>query len=102
LPDRDGRAGMAALVCASDLDLAAFHAHLAAALPDYAQPLFLRICGEIEVTATFKQKKIDLMRDGFDPAATGDPLYFNDRARQAFVRLDVPLYRQIVSGKVRL
>ena len=52
-------------------------------LPDYARPLFLRIQSEIEVTGTFKQKKIDLVREGFDPAATSDPIYFNDPQAQA-------------------
>ena len=40
---RDGRAGMAAIVCDGQCDLGALHAHLAANLPDYARPLFLRI-----------------------------------------------------------
>jgi len=102
VPGADGRAGMAALVAIGNLDLAALHAHLAQALPDYARPLFLRIRGEIEVTATFKQKKGNLVRDGFDPARTSDALYFNDRTRKAFVPLDAALYRRISAGEVRL
>ena len=99
---RDGRAGMAAIVCDGPCDLGALHAHLAANLPDYARPLFLRVQSQIEVTGTFKQKKGDLVRQGFNPAATGDPIYFNDAAAKAFVRLDPALYRQIESGEVRL
>jgi fatty-acyl-CoA synthase len=99
---RDGRAGMAAIVCPGHCDLAALHAHLAKNLPDYARPLFLRVRGELDVTATFKQKKVDLVREGFNPAATADPIYFNDPHSQAFVRLDADLYRRIESGEVRL
>jgi fatty-acyl-CoA synthase len=99
---RDGRAGMAALVCDGDCDLKALHAHLATHLPDYARPLFLRIQSTIDVTGTFKQKKVDLVREGFNPAATPDPVYFNDPQAQAFVRLDPALYRRIESGEVRL
>jgi fatty-acyl-CoA synthase len=99
---RDGRAGMAAIVCDGSCDLGALHAHLSANLPDYARPLFLRIQPKIEVTGTFKQKKIDLVREGFNPAATSDPIYFNDPKAQAFVRLDPALYRSIESGEVRL
>jgi fatty-acyl-CoA synthase len=99
---RDGRAGMAAIVCHGNCDLAALHAHLAKNLPDYARPLFLRIRGELEMTATFKQKKIDLVREGFNPAATRDPIFFNDSRSQAFVRLDADLYRRIESGEMRL
>ena len=99
---RDGRAGMAAIVCDGTCDLAALHAHLCANLPDYARPLFLRIQEQIDVTGTFKQKKVDLVREGFNPAATSDPIYFNDPQAKAFVRLDHALYRRIASGEVRL
>jgi len=99
---RDGRAGMAAIVCEGQCNLAALHTHLRANLPEYARPLFLRIQPKIEVTGTFKQKKVDLVRQGFNPAATADPIYFNDPVADAFVRLDAALYRRIESGEVRL
>jgi fatty-acyl-CoA synthase len=99
---RDGRAGMAAIVCHGEGDLVALHAHLARNLPDYARPLFLRIRGKLDVTSTFKQTKVDLVREGFNPAATRDPIYFNDPQSQGFVRLDADLYRRIESGEIRL
>jgi fatty-acyl-CoA synthase len=99
---RDGRAGMAAIVCEGACDLAALHAHLCANLPEYARPLFLRVQGKIDVTGTFKQKKIDLVRQSFNPSASSDPVYFNDPQAKAFVRLDPALYRRIESGEVRL
>jgi fatty-acyl-CoA synthase len=98
----EGRAGMAAIVCEPDLDLAALRTYLAARLPDYARPLFVRIRDEIEVTGTFKQKKLDLAREGFDPEKTGDAMFFDDPRERAFVRLDAALYAEIVSGEVRL
>jgi fatty-acyl-CoA synthase len=64
--------------------------------------VFLRIRPSMDVTATFKQKKVDLVKQGFDPGATGDPIYFNDPAAQAFVRLDGELYERIRAGAVRL
>ena len=54
---------------------------------------------DLEVTATFKHTKSALMREGYDPVAIGDALYFNDRERQAFVRLDKSLYDRIQSGE---
>ena len=39
------------------------------------RPLFLRIRGAIEVTMTFKQKKVALVAQGFDPAMTTDAIY---------------------------
>jgi len=99
---REGRAGMAAIVCEPGLDLAALRTYLAARLPDYARPLFVRIRDAIEVTATFKQKKLDLAREGFDPGKTGDEIFFDDPRAQAFVRLDDALCAEIISGAVRL
>jgi fatty-acyl-CoA synthase len=94
--------GMAAIVADGQLDLGALHAHLRANLPDYARPLFLRIQPKIEVTGTFKQKKVDLVREGFNPAANSDPIYFNDPQTKAFVLLDPALYRRVESGEIRL
>jgi len=101
VPGAEGRAGMATIVAGDRLDLAAFRTHLADRLPDYAQPLFLRVCGKLEVTATYKHTKTVLVREGYDPVAIPDALYFNDRHRQTFVRLDKSLYNQIQSGQVR-
>ena len=56
----------------------ALHAHLARHLPDYARPLFLRIQSEIDVTSDLQAEKIDLVSEGFNPAATSDAIYFND------------------------
>src|SRR5579871_2636921 len=102
VPGHEGRAGMAAIVCDKDLSLADLRSYLAAHLPDYARPLFLRIRGEIDVTATFKQRKISLVKDGFDPTNIRDTLFFDDPRAGAYVRLDEALYKQIVSGEVRL
>jgi fatty-acyl-CoA synthase len=99
---REGRAGMAAIVCEPGLDLAALRSYLAARLPDYARPMFVRIRDTIEVTATFKQKKLDLAREGFDPGNTGDEIFFDDPRAQAFVRLDDALYAEIISGGVKI
>ena len=76
--------------------------HLAPRLPPYARPLFLRIKKDIDVTSTFKHKKSDLAREGFDPATTSDTLYFDDRERQAYVPLDAALHARIVTGAIRL
>jgi len=102
VPGTDGRAGMAALVADEHLDLAVLRAHLEARLPDYARPLFLRILGVLEVTATFKHMKSNLMREGFDPALTEDAIYFNDPARRAFVHLDASLHERVRAGAIRL
>ena len=100
VPGADGRAGMAALVAAPDLDLAALHAHVAARLPRYARPVFLRFRERLDVTGTFKVQKADDVRDGFDPARVADSLYLDDGA--AFVPLDASLHAKIADGSLRL
>jgi fatty-acyl-CoA synthase len=102
VPGRDGRAGMAAIVAKPTLNLASLREHLANRLPDYARPVFLRIRHDLEITATFKPKKLDLVKQGFDPGTIGDPIYFNDPAAKAFVRVDAALYDRIRAGQVRL
>jgi fatty-acyl-CoA synthase len=100
IPGTDGKAGMAAIVTDRELDLGAFRAHLVDRLPEYARPVFLRIRRDLEVTDTFKHTKSVLVREGYDPVAIGDALYFNNRERQAFVRLDKPIYDRIQSGRI--
>ncbi len=98
----EGAAGMAALVADGTLDLPELRQHLARVLPSYARPLFLRIQDRIAVTATFKHQKTELVREGFDPAASGDAIYFDDPSQQAYVRLDGALFERIKAGAARL
>jgi len=98
----EGRAGMAAVVAEDDLDLEAFREYLVNHLPAYARPAFLRICGDVELTGTMKYSKTELVRQGFDPAATRDPLYFDHPELRAFLPLDRELYERIQAGEVRL
>jgi fatty-acyl-CoA synthase len=101
VPGADGRAGMAALVTGAEFRLEAFHAHVAAALPAFARPKFLRLMSRLESTATFKPKKQDLVRAGFDPARITDPLFFDDLERGAYVTLDAARYADIAAGVIR-
>ncbi|HUZ64900.1 MAG TPA: long-chain-acyl-CoA synthetase [Acetobacteraceae bacterium] len=102
IPGMEGRAGMAAITVADGFDPASLYRHLAARLPDYARPLFLRISSGIEVTGTFKPVKAALMREGYDPRSVADPLYCADRDAEAFVPLDPTHYERISAGQLRL
>jgi fatty-acyl-CoA synthase len=102
IPATEGRAGMAAVVAEEPLDLAGFRKHLVSRLPAYARPLFLRIRDEVEVTGTFKYSKNDLVRQGYDPVACNDMLYFDNTESEAFTRLDKELYDRIQVGSIRL
>ncbi|MGA7808195.1 long-chain-acyl-CoA synthetase [Bradyrhizobium sp.] len=98
----DGRAGMAAIVVSEDFDFETFADHLADRLPAYAHPLFVRISAAIDATETFKQKKQQLIRDGFDPDIVADPLFLHDPQSGEYRSLDRTVYAQIMQGSVRL
>ncbi len=74
VPGADGRAGMAALV-AGPLVTPAAILEAVASLPRYARPVFLRFCRDLATTGTFRPKKADLMRAGYDATQVADPLF---------------------------
>ncbi|KAG0312559.1 hypothetical protein BGZ99_009390 [Dissophora globulifera] len=86
VPGQDGRAGMAAIVLKDSIiqDKAALAdfvqrmgAHVAKGLPSYAVPRFIRICEqELETTGTFKNKKVELRKEGFDLDQVKDRMYW--------------------------
>jgi fatty-acyl-CoA synthase len=102
VPGRDGRAGMAAIVAAADFDIAGLRAHVAAQLPAYARPLFLRLSLALEVTETFKHRKRELAAQGFDPDRIGEPVFFASPERPIYIALDSALYARILAGAVPL
>lgn len=90
VPGAEGRAGMAALTYekAADFDGAAFYAYAAERLAPYAAPLFVRLTAAADMTTTFKLRKVELQRDGYDPArADGEPLFVADAQARAYVPL---------------
>jgi fatty-acyl-CoA synthase len=102
VPGTEGAAGMAAIVADGAVDFAGLRKHLARRLPAYARPRFVRVMNEIATTATFKHVKNELKREGYDPAATGDPIYVDDPVKRSFVPLDSALYTRIQAGELRL
>jgi fatty-acyl-CoA synthase len=102
VPGQDGRAGMAAITPKEGVDLAALYAHLVSHLPAYARPVFLRFQDEVETTGTLKYRKVDLVREGFDPMNSSDPLFVVDNEHKSYLPITADVVRDIVSGKVRL
>jgi fatty-acyl-CoA synthase len=98
----DGRAGMAALVVREGFAVDRLAADLSRRLPAYAQPVALRITASLDTTETFKHKKQQLMREGFDPALVSDQVYVRDAATGIYCELDPAIYARIVAGEMRL
>ena len=84
-----------------EFDIHALHERVDAELPDYARPIFIRLQPQIEVTGTFKYRKMDLVADGFDPDRVRGPLYYKS-PNKGYVKLSKPTYAKIVSGAARI
>jgi fatty-acyl-CoA synthase len=104
VPGADGRAGMVGLVLedARRFDGAAFHAHVKESLPGYAAPAFVRLQEDVEVTGTFKLRKVELQREGYDPERLADPLFVRDDEARAYVPLTPERHAAIRAGEHRL
>lgn len=89
VPGTEGRAGMAAVVMQTGraFDPQTFYARAAARLPRYAMPIFVRVPAAADMTTTYKLRKVDLQRQGFDAAQVGDPLFVRDDAARRYVPL---------------
>ncbi|XP_063871974.1 long-chain fatty acid transport protein 1-like [Scylla paramamosain] len=103
VPGAEGKAGMAAIVDPEgSLDLTDFLKGMKKNLPPYACPLFVRILKEIDVTGTFKLKKLTLQKEGFDINLVKDELYFLDGKLGKYVKLTPELFTKISDAKAGL
>lgn len=100
VPGHEGRACMVALEMKAGraFDPQTFHRCVSDTLPVYAQPLFVRILAQPEVTANFKLRKVRLRDEGFDPRTVSDPLYGLDRERGSYAPLDEALLARIAAN----
>jgi hypothetical protein len=54
----------------------------------------------MDLTGTFKYRKVAFVNDGFDPEKTTDALYFNHHQNKRFEKLTVAIYKQIVDQQL--
>jgi fatty-acyl-CoA synthase len=102
VPGTDGRAGMVSLVTGDGVDLKAFKSHLDRNLPAYARPIFVRLQGEMEVTGTFKHRKVELVKEGYDPSSVHDRMFMLDPVTSDYVPLTNDIFTRINAGEIRL
>uniref|UniRef100_A0A8C2WRG8 long-chain-fatty-acid--CoA ligase n=2 Tax=Cyclopterus lumpus TaxID=8103 RepID=A0A8C2WRG8_CYCLU len=100
----EGRIGMAAVTLQEGEDFDSLHTYKQVVnyLPAYARPRFLRIQPCLEMTGTFKMKKVKLVEEGFNPAHIEDPLYFLDPEKKMYVPLTEDIYRAIACRDIKL
>jgi len=103
VPGTEGRAGMAAIPDPENkVDMDKLYSGLTDKLPSYGTPIFLRLVDQIDVTATFKLKKRDLQREGFNPEKVADRVFIIDNKKKSYVPLTQEQYNNIVNGNIRL
>mmetsp|Transcript_548 Transcript_548/g.741 ORF Transcript_548/g.741 Transcript_548/m.741 type:complete len:96 (-) Transcript_548:869-1156(-) len=95
---------MAAIVMndGETLDLDKFATYLSSELATYAMPMFIRLLPKMDSTGTFKQRKVELVKEGMDPNIVSDPLYVYDVSTKKYIPLDQIKYVQIANGQARL
>jgi len=103
VPGADGRAGMATVipVAGAPFDGAGIYQQIEAGLPAYARPAFLRVQEDVEITGTFKVRKVELQREGFDPTIVSDPLYYRDDDKQSYLPLDQTIHMRVLEREIR-
>lgn len=101
IPHTEGRAGMAAILdIENNVNLDDLAEGLKAVLPAYARPQFIRLLRKVDMTGTFKLKKLDLQKEGYDPNKINDQLFYLS-ANGKYLKLDSEAYENIYNGKVR-
>src|SRR5690606_35542020 len=71
--------------------------YLKSTLPHYAVPLFIRIKTDLDVTGTFKYKKSDLKKEGFNPDLTDDELFVLLPGEGSYKAIDRIIFNNIIN-----
>ncbi|XP_072236990.1 long-chain fatty acid transport protein 2-like [Leuresthes tenuis] len=102
VPGHEGRIGMAALKLKENMDFdgKALYQHVKNYLPSYARPRFIRIQDALAVTGTFKQLKVKLAEEGFNPTIIKNRLFFLED--KGYVPMTPEIFNAIEEGTLRL
>ncbi|KAM9124880.1 long-chain fatty acid transport protein 2 isoform 2-T2 [Pangshura tecta] len=104
VPGHEGRIGMASIRLKEGCEFNGeqIYRHIVDYLPNYARPRFVRIQDAIEITATFKHRKVRLVEEGFNPAVIRDGLYFLDDKEKMYVPMTQDIYNAINNNSLKL
>ncbi|XP_012504950.1 PREDICTED: very long-chain acyl-CoA synthetase [Propithecus coquereli] len=104
VPGHEGRIGMASIKMKEnhEFDGKKLFQIIADYLPTYARPRFLRIQDTIEITGTYKHRKVTLVEEGFNPTVVKDALYFLDDAAKMYVPMTEDIYNAISANTLKL
>ncbi|KAG0366014.1 hypothetical protein BGZ54_005930 [Gamsiella multidivaricata] len=100
VPGHDGRAGMAAIVAKDSMQWDKFAEYALKNLPRYSVPIFIRKVPEMEMTGTFKQRKVELVKEGLDPVAIKDEMLWLDG--HVYKPFKTEEHQRVIGGKAKL
>merc|ERR1711899_680247 len=103
VPGMEGKAGMMSLHDPQEeIDLGQLAEGVKKQLPTFAWPLFVRLVKHLDITGTFKLRKFNLQKEGFDPSVISDKLFFLHPKTGTYEILNVELFNSIITGAIRL
>merc|ERR1711935_1227052 len=72
-------------------------------MPGYQRPMFIRVQAEMEATGTFKNRKVELVKEGFNFAEyeDKDAVYFLSKQEAAYIPLTQSMVDDINSGALK-
>jgi fatty-acyl-CoA synthase len=95
VPGCEGRAGMASITLVKDIDFAELASYLKSVLPVYAIPLFLRVRTDVDTTGTFKFRKVEAVKEGFDLKQVNDPIWFLNPETKSYAAMNIATFKRI-------
>lgn len=105
----EGRAGMASICLKepgrdtlTEDQLSSVWTQCKDLLPPYARPRFIRVQEEMDLTSTFKQRKVTLLREGFDINKVNSTVYRLDEKNSRYSPMDERTYNQVLDGSIAL
>ncbi|XP_076086204.1 long-chain fatty acid transport protein 2-like [Mytilus galloprovincialis] len=105
VPGHDGKAGMVSLTIKENIELSPeklqhIYTHCEQKLPKYARPLVLRIEKDMRTTSTYKQHKVTLMKEGFDPEIVSDPMFYLSSEANTYLPLNSTTHHHMTKAKL--
>ena len=101
IPNTDGRAGMATITVSQDFtetDWQALTHFLRDNLPSYSIPVFIRLRRDLEVTGTFKYRKVELKQEAYHLEKVTEDIVFLDSKNNCYQTLTLDIEQQINAG----
>ncbi|XP_031343303.1 long-chain fatty acid transport protein 4-like isoform X2 [Photinus pyralis] len=101
IPGAEGRIGMAAILGNDDKSqLNVLAKEFKSNLPSYAIPAFIRVLESFPITGTYKLKKLELQKEGFNINVIKDKVYILSSGK--YIPLTKEIYNDVINHRLRL